>query len=385
MVLMLIVVTRSMGVYAAGVFSLATAAGQQFQTLGAYEVRPYQATDVKRRFGFGTYLSARFLTVAAMFIGIVTYSMFSGGSVSERLTILVVASLRILDAFEDVFYGEFQRVGRLDVGARANFFRVLTTIMSFVVLLYLLHSLAFATLGTMIVSTVAMLLLIVPPARARFSLKPSTEWSQVRSLLAGCLPLAVGAFLAMYLNNAPRYAIERSFDATVQGYYGVLFVPALAINILAMFFFRPMLTRMATMHLQNDGRGFIGLVARGVWSAAGAFLLTAAVAYVIGVQVLELLYGVSLDGYRTELMILILGGGLNALSIVLYYALTTLRKQVLILCGYAISSVVAYISSRFLVSAFALAGAAWAYVIAMGSLTLVFGFLILRESRRILT
>ena len=38
MVIMALVVSRFLGGYAAGVFTLATAAGQQFQTLGAYEV-----------------------------------------------------------------------------------------------------------------------------------------------------------------------------------------------------------------------------------------------------------------------------------------------------------------------------------------------------------
>lgn len=57
MVIMALVVSRFLGGYAAGVFTLATAAGQQFQTLGAYEVRPYQATDVRHRFSFPTYFA----------------------------------------------------------------------------------------------------------------------------------------------------------------------------------------------------------------------------------------------------------------------------------------------------------------------------------------
>ena len=62
-VIMLIIVTRAAGVAAAGVFSIALAIGQQFQTLGMYEVRTYQVTDVQGRFTFGTYLAVRILTV----------------------------------------------------------------------------------------------------------------------------------------------------------------------------------------------------------------------------------------------------------------------------------------------------------------------------------
>ena len=47
-VLMLLAVTRILGVYAGGVFSLAYAVSQQFQTIGAFEMRPYQATNLSK-------------------------------------------------------------------------------------------------------------------------------------------------------------------------------------------------------------------------------------------------------------------------------------------------------------------------------------------------
>ena len=45
-----------------GLFTLALAIGQQYQTVGLYEVRTFHVTDVRRRFDFGTYLSTRLLT-----------------------------------------------------------------------------------------------------------------------------------------------------------------------------------------------------------------------------------------------------------------------------------------------------------------------------------
>ena len=42
-VVMLLVVTRTAGIRAAGVYSLAIAISQQFQTLGMYEVRAYES------------------------------------------------------------------------------------------------------------------------------------------------------------------------------------------------------------------------------------------------------------------------------------------------------------------------------------------------------
>ena len=49
-----------------GLFTLALAIGQQYQTVGLYEVRTFHVTDVRRRFNFGTYLSTRLVTCLVM-------------------------------------------------------------------------------------------------------------------------------------------------------------------------------------------------------------------------------------------------------------------------------------------------------------------------------
>ena len=112
---LLLVVQRSAGLWAAGVFSLANSVGQQFQSLGMYEVRTYHVTDARHRFSFGTYLATRLVTVGAMIAGIIGYAVVSGADPAGALLIAMIACLRVFDAFEDVFYCEFQREGRLDI------------------------------------------------------------------------------------------------------------------------------------------------------------------------------------------------------------------------------------------------------------------------------
>ena len=372
MVLMLIVVTRAAGIAAAGVYSLATAVGQQFQTVGSYEVRPYQATDVRHRFSFGTYYAARIITLFAMVVGIVSYALITGNGQQSVTVVILVASLRLFDAFEDVFYGEFQRLGRLDVAGRANFFRVLATTTVFTALIFITRDLAITTIVTIIVTAVAVALLIVPPAKGLFALRPAFSVGPVRSLLVACLPLFLAAFLAMYLTNAPRFAIETFMDSTQQGYYAILFVPALAINILAMFIFRPLLTRMATYWASCNREGFTKLVQRGILGVGLAFALTFVVVYFLGVPILNLLYNVELGEYRWELLVLVVGGAMNSLAVIFYYALTTMRQQHLLLGGYLVSAGLVWALSRALIPTYGIMGAALAYSLAMTVLALGF-------------
>ena len=128
---LLLVVKRTAGLEAAGVFTIANTVGQQFQALGMYEVRTYHVTDTRHRFSFGTYLAARIVTVAAMIIGIIVYAAFSADDLMAAVLIAMIACLRVFDASEDVFYCELQRVGRLDIAGKACFLRTLVTICVF--------------------------------------------------------------------------------------------------------------------------------------------------------------------------------------------------------------------------------------------------------------
>lgn len=371
-VVMLLVVTRQLGLVEAGVYALATAIGQQLQTLGAYEVRPYQATDVRYRFSFGTYFATRIITVSLMTAGIVAYAMYSAKPGQGMLAVILIASIRVFDAFEDVFYSEFQREGRLDVAGKTNFFRVLATTLAFCAAVYLTSNLLVAALVTVITTLVAMLILVVPAAARMFSLKPLFTWAPIAKLLWACFPLFLAAFLATYLINAPRFAIEAYLDEEQQGIYAILFMPAFAINLLTMLVFRPLLTRLATAWNSSELRQFIQIVAKGLLSVLLASAATLVVTYVAGVPILDLLYDVDLAAYKHPLMILVVAGAFNAVGVILYYALATVRKQALVFTGYALAAVIAFVSSTTMVPSMGLLGAAYSFGLSMLALAAIF-------------
>ena len=371
-VVMLLVVTRTAGIRAAGVYSLAIAVGQQFQTLGMYEVRTYHVTDLRHRFTFGTYLATRIVTVALMLVGIVGYAMVSGDGGSDVLLIVLVASLRVFDAFEDVYVCELQRVGRLDLGGRACFWRALSTTASFSGMLVATGNLLVSTVVSLVVSLVVMVGVYLPPSRGLFPLRPTWDPRRVGQVLLACLPLFLASFISMYLSNAPRFAIDRYLDPTQQGYFAILFMPAVTINLMSLVIFRPLLTPMAALWARGARPAFTRLVRRGLVSALAAFGVVALITYVAGPPLLALVFGKDVSAFSVELMVLVAGGAMNAASVVLYYALATMRLQRTIFLGYALAALVMTALCLTLVPAHALLGAALAYSGAMGVLTLSF-------------
>ncbi|QPL05831.1 MULTISPECIES: lipopolysaccharide biosynthesis protein [Actinomyces] len=369
------VVSHVIDIQAVGIYALAIANGQLFQTLGMYEVRTYHVTDVRRRFSFGTYLAARIVTVVLMIAAIVVHALVTGNSASAAILMILIASVRVFDAFEDVFYSEFQRAGRLDLGGRACFVRTMATMIVFCLMVVLTGHLLVSTVTTLVASLVVMVLAYVPPARSLYSLRPSWDARAVLQLLAECLPLFLASFLNMFIFTAPRWAIDTSMGEAAevaQGYFTVIFMPASAINLLSLLVFRPLLTPMATRWAAGDDEGFLTAIRRGLVTTFLASLVVAAAAYVAGPPVLDLVYSTDVSGLRLELMVLIAGGALNAGGVILYYALSTMRLQRLVLVGYVVGAVAAGVLCRILVPPLGLLGAATAFTGSMAVLALCF-------------
>ena len=67
-VIALMLVTRMLNKEDTDIFSIAWSISQLMVTIGTFQIRVYQATDVKQTFQFKQYCVFRFLTVVAMLI-----------------------------------------------------------------------------------------------------------------------------------------------------------------------------------------------------------------------------------------------------------------------------------------------------------------------------
>ena len=372
-VLMLMAVTRTMGAAAGGIFSLAYAIAQQLMVIGHFEIRTYQATDTEEKFPFGVYLGSRCITTICMMIGVVIYSATTQGLTYEGLLFTLIASLRLFDVVEDVFHGMFQQHGRLDIAGRAFFFRVLTTVVVFVAGVVLTKNLLVSCLVAFAASAVVMVVLIYAPAKAMESLKPSFNLGSIGKLLLTTAPLFAGSFLLTYVVGAPKYAMARFMSNEYQTFYAALFMPAMVINLLSNFIFKPLLTDMANRWTSGNIASFLSLILKGFGAVTLATLLTMALAWPLGTPVLGILYGLDFSPYQAELMVLLAGGWLNALTVILYYAVVTMRKQIGVLVSYACGAGFAFVTSGYFITTGGMMGACLLYDASLLMLALVFG------------
>lgn len=385
-VILSMVVTRTDGLEDAGVLSIAFATGNLLMTVGKFGVRNYQSTDIEETFSFSDYFWARVFTVAVMILASLGYLAacirWKGYSSSKASVIFAVCVIYAVESVEDVFWGMYQQKQALDCGAKMFVFRWVLILGMMIFWLLTGKGLKKAALTGAAAGGIAFLISQAAAGR-RFHIKAGIpQPARIYRMLRQCFPLFAVAFLTFYVTNAPKYAIDRYLSGDVQACYGFLAMPVFVIGMLNGFLYQPSLVQMAVEWRGLQLQTFRTRVRRQcvILAVLSACCLTGA--YVCGIPVLSFLYGTDLSDYQSELCILILGGGLLAYAGYFGVLLTIMRRQLMILYGYAGIAVLSFCGSGVMVRRFHVTGAAAFFALLMAVPAVFFSFVYLREVKR---
>lgn len=370
--LLLLFVTRALGNSEGGIFSFAFATAQLMLTIGKYGVRAYQATDVHNNNSFADYIVSRSLTCFLMMVASVLYVLWMGYDERKGAIILFACMIKLADAVEDVFHGELQRENELALAGKLLTARNLITIASFLVVLIFSRDLFTTCLLTAVISLFASVLINVMSTLKFCKIKGRASYKCVKQVTIACLPLFLGSFLSLCIYNMPKVAIDGQLASEYQTYYSILFMPAFVINLFSEFVFKPLLTDLAYLWNENRKADFVKVVWKLLALILGLTLSAVTAAYVLGIPILSFIYKVNLASYRMELLLLMCGGGFGAAVYLLNNVLTSMRKQGLILLGYAMATILIGVITPGLVSSYRIYGAALSYLISISMLFLFF-------------
>lgn len=375
-VILLMVLTRVLGLRDAGTFTIAYANANLFLTIGKYGMRNFQASDVRRQFSFWDYARSRWVTSLAMVLVSVGYVLYAGiknaYGQDKTLVILCMCLMKVVDSAEDVFCGLYQQHNRLDVGAKAMTLRLAATILIFGAGLILLKNLLATLLITTVCTTALFLLFIGSSYREFVQEDGPAEWRNVWLLLRLCFPLFAGQFLSFYVTNAPKYAIDALLTDEAQACYGFISMPVFVVSLLNEFIFNPILYKMSSLWEEKQIKAFVRRTAGQTGVIALITLVCMAGAWLLGIPVLSWLYHTDLAPYKMELLILLLGGGFLGLSGFMATMNTIIRRQRNLMWGYAAVALLAFLYSEKAVARFGMLGAAVLYAALMAVLCVVF-------------
>ena len=376
-VIFVMLAKRLVGEEAGAKFYMAFTTGQMLLTIGYFEIRPFQVTDVKQQYKAKEYFGFRVISSAAMLacavvVGIV-YVVNGKADAAGFMLIITMCILKMFDGVADVFEGEFQRNDRIDISGMSMAFRTIAIMAVFSIIAWVTRNIYAASAAAAVTGLAGAAVVAVVWSRGFETLSVSFDREKMKSLFRSTILLFIGSAMCMWLWNGTKYVVEWTLTDRDTLAYGIVFMPTMVINLGSSFVFKPMLTTLARHYEQGEYKAFAKLVAVLVATAVGITVVTLGAGAWLGIPVLSWLYDIELAPYKSVMLVLIAAGGFNAVSILFYYALTVMRLQKEIFAGYTITFVVSIIFPIVMVKAMGIAGAGTSYLIVMMLLTVLFG------------
>lgn len=363
--LMFWITTLLCGPYEAGIFTMAMSVGQQLVTIGYFNVRTYQVSDVRQVYSFSDYFLFRVSTCLMMAAGGILWMVLGGFEREKRIAVGILLVFKIGEAFADVTEGLFQQRDRYDAAAKCMFWETMLFQGAFGVTLALGKNLLAALLVMTVVYLISIVLIDGSLVGAFDKIRPGFRLEKQRQLFLACLPLFLNSFLVLYINNASKYAIDRLAGPKELACFNIIYMPAFVINMLGGFLLKPLLSSLSLRFQEGELGGFLRILRRQALYIGGVTVLCVAGAWILGIPVLSFVYKTDLASYRGELCILVLAGAFSALYLMFQYALIIMRHQYASLAGCTVTALAAYLLIPGLVERGAVTGAAWGYLMLM--------------------
>ncbi|MDO5424132.1 MAG: lipopolysaccharide biosynthesis protein [Eubacteriales bacterium] len=365
-------VSAACSVAEGGVFTIAMSMGQQLVTIGYFNVRTFQVSDVREEFSFSEYIVFRSITCTLMCLVGACWILAKGYTGEKAAAVVVMILFKLAEAWADVLQGRYQQKERLDVAGKCVFWETAAFLLVFLVTLLLTKSLTAALLAMLAAYVLSVLLLegnlIGAFGNVRWKLEPARQ----RKLFLSCFPLFLNSFLMMYINNCAKYAIEASYGDEMLGYFNILFMPAFVINLLGGFLLKPMLTSMSLRYQEGNLQAFRKLLKKQAFFILLLTILCVGGAALLGIPVLEFVYRTDLTGYRGAMCILVTGGAFTALYTMFQYAIIIMRHQYACLIACAVTACAAFFLMPVLVRSKGILGAAGGHFLLMALLSSIY-------------
>lgn len=381
-VVMAMVTMRLGTIEEAGVLTVSFAVGNLLLTVGKFGARVFHSTDIKKIFPYGVYLKERWITVFAMALLMAVYvglKTFDGvWSKGKALAVVFICCIYMVEALEDCVWGELQRAGFLYVGGRMFAARWAGILLSFIAIMAWKSDFVLSLGGSFVVSVFVFLFCIFLVHRnprmlsAGVSVRDKADAEEVFSLFRQTVPFFLSSFCVLYLNNAPKFAIDSLLSDADQACFGFIAMPVFVIALLNQFVYQPYLVVLSEEWNGRKLNLFRRRICRQIAILAGISAACVIGAAWIGIPVLSWIYNTDLSGYWNELLVLQAAGFFLALSGYFTVILTTMREGKKLLTGYIMTMVISFVMMGKITERYGTIGAAVGYMVLMMILCLYY-------------
>lgn len=378
-------ISYRLGIGDAGIFSIGYALANLIATVARYGVRNYQVTDQEARGIFQDYVVSRILTVCLSWGGVSVYLLFChmllNYSLYKMYVIWLICLYKLIDAMEDVFVAFYQQQGALEKGAGIMAVRLTSSTGILCGLLLLTGNMIVTLWSGILFSAAVDVMLFGKQLKGNRVFLSSVSIKNVKRILKDCSALAVATSISMYVGNISKYMIDWYMSEEIQAIFGYLMMPTFCIVLLSRFIYQPMVRNIGILWQTNERKSLRKIMFQQMLFILAVTIPAILIGILFGIPVLNLLFNVNLEAYKTEFAVLFLGGALYAISSFFSVLLTVMRKQRVIADIYIAVSVCALVSGKNLLGKYGIRGASVLYFLVNLGIGICFMILLLKYLR----
>jgi len=321
-----------------GQFSLGLAIATPVLMFTSLHLRAVQATDARRLTSFGEYLALRSTMTLCGLAIICAIAWFGNYERQTAMVILAVALAKGIETLSDIHYGLFQLNDRLDQIGKSMMLRGGLSLVALSTGLYATRSVLGGCIGLALVWLAALLFFDIPQGRRLIGNSPSAAESvgtmgkrqalgfrRSWNLMWMALPLGISTTMAALNLHMPRYFIHTQLGERALGIYSAMAYATVAMILVADSLGHCAIPRLSRLYTRGQLAEFRSMLLK-LLAAGGCLGLTGlAVAHLMGVRLLTLIYGYEYAAHYQIFMILILATAIHCVASMLTSAVTSAR------------------------------------------------------------
>ena len=354
--ILLIVITRLNGVGDSGLFSFAMSLSVVFWAISLWGGRTYQVSDVKKDFSSGDYIVVRFISSLIVAVFSISFCILSGYDLIKTELIMVLVSFKILESIADSMYGVLQIHNRLYIVGISLTMQSVFGFMLFTLVDILTKNIIYGALSIFIVNIAVVIFYDIPWMKHVESVGLTKKnIMQAGKIMKKTAEVFVVVFLTMFSLNIPRYFLDKYHYDQI-GYFGIMAMPITLLTLFISFVLQPNVVNLSELLKEKKIKEFTKIVSKIDFITFTLGILFVVSSYLIGVWVLNTVFGIDINNFRIDLTIMVIGAVANAFVSIYVNLLIILRRFKGQFYTLLVTNILAVILSIYLIDRLAMLG-----------------------------
>ena len=361
--ILLIVITRLNGVGDSGLFSFAMSLSVVFWAISLWGGRTYQVSDVKKEFSSGDYIVVRFISSLIVAVFSISFCILSGYDLIKTELIMVLVSFKILESIADSMYGVLQIHNRLYIAGISLTMKSVFSFMLFTLVDILTKNIIYGALSIFIVNIAVVIFYDIPWMKHVESVGLTKKnIMQAGKIMKKTAEVFVVVFLTMFSLNIPRYFLDKYHYDQI-GYFGIMAMPITLLTLFISFVLQPNVVNLSELLKKKKIKEFTKIVSKIDFITVTLGILFVISSYLIGVWVLNAVFGIDINNFRIDLTIMVIGAVANAFVSIYVNLLIILRRFKGQFYTLLVTNILAVVLSIYLIDRLAMLGSVLVFMI----------------------